>query len=236
MRGDHGGVERLGRAATSRWQILFTASCALLLANVVAAEPPATKVEWRESRLSVTAEKAEIVNVLEAVQAKTRLEIQGLERLQGLPEQKRTISVSFENLPLADGLRTLLADFSYGLVEFYKPKPGTPGVLLYVATQGGILSPAKDEPSAGPQRTQAGSVTVHVEDESGAPIAPVAAPEQLRAVSPPQMRPDERTTNKIAQQQNSRPAAPESSTAAGQPQEHKGSDSAAADHAQTDAK
>jgi hypothetical protein len=254
MRGHHGGVERLGRVVTSRRQILFTAACALMLTSVVAAEPPATKVEWRESRLSVTAEKADVVIVLEAVQAKTGLEVQGLERLRGLPDGKRMISVTFENLPLADGLSTLLSGFSFGLVEFYKPKPGTPGVMLYVATQGGIPSRAKDEPGAesqqspaasvtvraedesgapiapadapeqprqrtpsrredepgaGAQQSRAASVSVHAEDESGAPIASAAAPERPRAVSPPQMRPDERRANEAAQQQNSRPGAPE---------------------------
>jgi len=196
MCGGHSDAARLPEAETARWQILLAVICTVVLANLVAAEPPATKVEWRASLLSVRAEKADIVPVLETVQAQTGLEIQGLEQLRGLPEPERTISVAFENLPLADGLHTLLSGFSYGVVEFYRPKPGTPGVSLYVGSQQGT---PQDEAKAGPPRGAA-AVTVHVEDEFGTLIAPEAAPEQPRA------------------------------------QENKGSDSAAADHAQTDAK
>ena len=207
MHGDHSDAARLPEAETARWQTPFAVICALVFANVVAAEPPATKVEWKASLLSVMAEKADIVPVLETVQSETGLEIQGLEQLRGLPEPKRTISVTFENLPLADGLRTLLSGFSYGVVEFYKPKPGTPGLSLYLGSQQGTPQRREDETKTGAPRGAA-AVTVHVEDESGNPIAIAAAPEQPRAVSPP----------------------------AGQPEENKGSDSAAADHAQTDAK
>ncbi len=206
MQRDHQGLERFREAPYSRCRVTLAAICALMIASVASGEPPTFAVDWRADALSVTAEKADIVSLLEAVRAKTGLEIQGFERLQMLPEAKRTISVTFESLPLEDALRSLMSGFSYGIVGFFQPKPGTPGVALFISSQPSAPLLRDDEARGEAQRTRGASTKARVEDEFGSPIALPAAPEQPEE-SRPYVRADERRANGIADPQDEGTAA-----------------------------
>jgi hypothetical protein len=209
MQGDYQGVERSRETQCSRRQVTLAALCALMIASVASGTPPTFTVDWRAPALSVTAEKADIVSVLEVVRAKTGLEIEGFERLQALPVARRMISVTFENLSLADALRRLLSGFSYGVVGYFEPKPGTPGVVLSISSEPSAPRHLDDEARGEPQRTRGASVRIRAEDELGSSIALPAAPEQSEA-SRPHVRADERKANGIADP-------PDEGTVAGQP-------------------
>lgn len=178
------------------WRVPLAAICALMLAGVASGEPTAFTVNWQASALSVTAEKADIVCVLEAVRAETGIAIQGLERLEALPEGRRTVSVAFENLLLSDGLKSLLSGYNFGLVEFLQPKPGTAPVWLYI---GQATTPVnrEDEAKVRARQTRGASVTSHAQDEFGTPIASPDAPEQASVPSRPLARADETTAAQL---------------------------------------
>jgi len=207
MQADHQDVERSRETQYPRYGVTLAAICALMITGVASGEPPFT-VDWRAAALSVSAEKADVVSVLEVVRAKTGLEIHGFERLQMLPESQRTISVTFESLVLADALRKLLAGFSYGVVGFFEPKPGTPDVALYISSQPSAPLRRNDEPGGAAQGTRGPSVRTQAHDEFGSPIA---FPEESERPEPsrPRMRADERRPNGIADP-------PDEGTAAGQ--------------------
>ena len=209
MQRDHQGFERFRETQYSRCWVTLAAICALMIASVASGEPPTFAVDWQAAALSVTAEKADIVSVLEAVRAKTGLEIQGFERLKALPEATRTISVTFENLSLADALRRLLSGFSYGVVGFFNPNPGTPGVALFISSQPSTPLLRYDEARGEPQQARGASLTMRAQDEFGSAIALPAAPEQPEA-SRPYLRADERRANGIADP-------PDEGTTGGQP-------------------
>jgi hypothetical protein len=147
-------------------------TCALLLAATSAAQSPPFSITWQESALSVTAEKVDIVTLLEAVRAKTGLDVQGIERLNALPAEKRIVSVAFENLLLPDAVHELLSGFSYGLVGFFVQKPGTPDIMVFISSAPSAPAERPDETRSTGERAPRPSVTVRTEDGSGTQLAP----------------------------------------------------------------
>jgi hypothetical protein len=74
--------------------------------------PPRFKVIWKESRLSVTAERASLSQVLAEIAKQTGLEIRGGQAL------KREVSASFSRVSLREGLHELLGTMmNYALLE-----------------------------------------------------------------------------------------------------------------------
>jgi hypothetical protein len=168
-------------------------TCALLLAATAAAQSPPFSITWQESALSVTAEKVDIVTLLEAVRAKTGLDIQGIERLNALPAEKRIVSVAFENLLLPDAVHELLSGFSYGLVGFFVQKPGTPDIMVFISSAPSAPAQRPDETRSTGERAPGPSVTVRTEDGSGTPLDPETPGDGTTPTpSPPLQRAEER--------------------------------------------
>ena len=100
--------------------LLFT----LFLVSSASAHTP-LHVEWREERLSVSAEKEPLAQILHEVARQTGMEIRGLE---GLQEQ---VSVRFAGLPLQEGLQKL--SVNYLVVWQTSPQRGWRPVLSLVS-------------------------------------------------------------------------------------------------------
>jgi len=196
MRDGRNSTERYRVNQLLRWGIALPVICAVMFASAASGSASSFTVDWRASALSLTAEKADLLRVLEEVQAKTGLEVQGLERLQSLPEDSRKISVSFENLPLADGLHKLLSGFNFGLAQYLEPKPGTTGTTLYVIGQASAPLYHEGEGRDG-SLARGLSATVRAQDELGIPITHSLAPGQGSIQARPSLRDDERRANSI---------------------------------------
>lgn len=88
-----------------------TLICLALLGTAPATAGAPVTVDWADDRLSVTAELVALSAVLREVAHRTGLEIRGTEQL----EEKVTVRLAA--MPLAEGLRRLLAHLSYAAVE-----------------------------------------------------------------------------------------------------------------------
>lgn len=109
------------------------------------AEAPFT-VQWTDKGLSVVAEGAPLAEVLTQVAARTRLEIRGLEKVQG------NTWADFSDLPLREALKKLLATVNYAILEKPSGKLAAAQVQLVilgsVAGRGVAESVADQAPSA----------------------------------------------------------------------------------------
>ncbi len=94
----------------------------------VSAETPPT-IEWKAERLSVSAERAPLAQILREVARRSGIEIQGLDALQEL------VSVRFADLSLREGLETLLAQRDYAIVGDLSLSGGKPRVRVLVSGQ-----------------------------------------------------------------------------------------------------
>lgn len=97
------------------------------------------KVEWKEGRLSVMAEKTALSQILREVARQTGLEVRGLEGLQ------EEVSVRFADLPLYEALRKLLDRVNSVIIgepsRQRKPRP----VRVVVFERRVALPPAEEE-------------------------------------------------------------------------------------------
>jgi hypothetical protein len=107
----------------------------LFVVSSTRAQAPFT-VDWQEERLSVTAEKVPLAQILHEVARLTGVEIRGLEELQ------EKVSVRFANLSLREGLQKLLAQVNYFLLEKTVPRGGTQPTLVLVS---GRQTPSSSE-------------------------------------------------------------------------------------------
>lgn len=78
--------------------------CTCFLISAAWAQAP-LQVEWKEGRLSVSAEKVPLAQILQEVARQTGMEIRGLEGLQ------EPVSVRFARLPLHEGLQKLPVNY-----------------------------------------------------------------------------------------------------------------------------
>jgi hypothetical protein len=92
------------------------------------AEAP-LQVEWKEGLLSVIAEKTPLTQILREIVRQTGMEVQGLERLQG------DVSVRFSALPLGEGLRRLLVNVNYAIIEDVAAQAAKPAHALFFSQQ-----------------------------------------------------------------------------------------------------
>jgi HEAT repeats/HEAT repeat len=95
------------------------------------------RVEWRQGKLSVNAERALLSRVLEQVSAQTGIEFLNLDKLHG------QTSVHFSNVPLRVGLQILLADMDYGAIG----GPGDPSTMRIVIFERAMRESAKATPT-----------------------------------------------------------------------------------------
>jgi hypothetical protein len=91
------------------------------------------RIEWRQGKLSVNAERALLSRVLQQVSAQTGIEFLNLDKLHG------QISVHFSDVPLSVGLQTLLADMDYGAIG----GPGDPSTMRIVVFERAMRGSAK---------------------------------------------------------------------------------------------
>jgi hypothetical protein len=82
----------------------------------IALAQSAVVVEWKDERLSVTAEKASLSQVLREVAGKTSIVIRGLDMLQ------EEVSVSFSRRTLREGLGRLLDQVDHVVTEEVSPE------------------------------------------------------------------------------------------------------------------
>lgn len=102
------------------------------------------KVEWKEGRLSVMAEKTALSEILREVARQTGLEVRGLEGLQ------EEVSVRFVDLPFDEALRKLLDRVNSLIIGESSPQGKPRPVLGVVFERRTALSPEKlkEEPVA----------------------------------------------------------------------------------------
>jgi hypothetical protein len=84
----------------------------LFLVTLASAEA-SLKVEWHDGRLSVDAERMPLSSVLKEISRRTALEFSGI----GPEVLQEEVSVIFTQLPLRDGVRRLLGQLNYAIVE-----------------------------------------------------------------------------------------------------------------------
>jgi len=144
------------------WAIVFALS---VLVSPASAQPPLV-VEWKAQRLSVSAERAPLAQVLQEVARQTGIEVDGLQGLQ------QRVSVRFANLPLRDGLAKLLAHQDYAMLGDPSSAQGGEPVTLVILGRPASSAVAEE------QRTETdGARTVDQVALSGAaPTAPESAP------------------------------------------------------------
>jgi hypothetical protein len=94
--------------------------------------PSRFKVVWKEGRLSVTAERASLSQVLEEIAKQTGIEIRGGEVL------KTKVSAKFSSVSLGKGLHDLLGPLNYAFLEKAPAEGRGPGATfaLVVLPQG----------------------------------------------------------------------------------------------------
>jgi len=100
--------------------------CSLVFV-VLAAAQARLMVEWRVGRLSVSAERVPLSQVLREVARRTGIEVQGFDGLQD------PVSVRFSNLPLPEGLEKLLAQMNYAILERSSSQGGARPALVVVS-------------------------------------------------------------------------------------------------------
>ena len=89
---------------------LITITGALIFSSSAGAQEQFS-VEWKDCRLSVSAQQALFSQVLTQVARQTGIRLKGLEELQGRG------SIAFSNVPLRQGLENLLSDFTYVIIN-----------------------------------------------------------------------------------------------------------------------
>ena len=99
------------------------------------------RVEWQDTRLSVSADHTPLYQILQKVARQTGLKIQGLEGLQ------EEVSISFSGLPLPTGLEKLLMSANYILIEKSTPPEDLqPGLLLITGKRGTVVDKSEAAP------------------------------------------------------------------------------------------
>jgi len=141
------------------------ASVLLALVSPAFAQAPLV-VEWKAQRLSVSAERAPLAQVLREVARQTGIEVDGLQGLQ------QRVSVRFTRLALRDGLAKLLAHQDYAMVG--DPSSATGGEPVTLVILGHPPSPAvADAPRA---ETGSAGAAEQMALSGAGPTAPASAP------------------------------------------------------------
>jgi type II secretory pathway component GspD/PulD (secretin) len=135
----------------------------LLVSVPCATAQVALKVEWKEERLSILAERAPLSQVLQEVAKQTGVKFRGLD----VPQEN--VSLNFSHLPLLEGLRRLLAQVNYVIIE----ERSMPGAMLPAqAVILGRLAPLTSEttPSEEAEQIKEEQTVVEVSpDQEGVP-------------------------------------------------------------------
>jgi len=111
----------------ARHPVLLLSSVVTLSSIVSAQEPPT--IEWGAGRLSVSAERVPLAQILGEVARRTGIEVQGLDALQ------EPVSVRFADVPLREGLEKLLAQRDYAILGDLSLPSGKPPVRVLVSGQ-----------------------------------------------------------------------------------------------------
>jgi hypothetical protein len=101
----------------------------LLASSTLAETPPSA--EWKDGRLSVTAEKARLAEILQAIARLTGMEVRGAEALD------EEVSVQFSGLALGEALKRLLLHVNHLVLEDTSTEEGGTRLIVWVLGAGG---------------------------------------------------------------------------------------------------
>jgi HEAT repeats len=102
-------IHRSGQKLFQRRMLIISA--VLFATSLCAASQAHFRVEWKQQRLSLTAEDVPVWEVLSEVARKTGVEVQGARAL------RQSANLRFTNLPLRDAFEKILAGVSFAFVE-----------------------------------------------------------------------------------------------------------------------
>lgn len=112
-RGRHRFSKPFNQSVFSSWQFCGTLVIALFVTTAACAE--SFEVQWADGNLRVAAERAPLAAVIAEVARQADVELEGKQNLDG------DISAHFSGLPLDEGLKLLLGDRSYVIIEVTDP-------------------------------------------------------------------------------------------------------------------
>ena len=118
-----------------KWRWATGAVLLLLVASAFA--QPSLVVDWKAQRLSVSADRVPLAQVLREVARQTGIEVDGLD---GLRER---VSVRFANLPLREGLEKLLAHQDYAMMGDPSSQAGAPATVVVLGRSPSMIVPEK---------------------------------------------------------------------------------------------
>lgn len=114
----------------SQTKRIFHSSFFVIILGLSSSAIADLRVRWEVGLLSVTAEKALLSQVLEEVAHKTGLEIRNMRKLRG------EITEHFSELSLEKGLKKLLVNVNYILIERDLSESGTQSALVLIVLGG----------------------------------------------------------------------------------------------------
>lgn len=97
----------------------------------------ASKIEFRDGRLTVAAANAPLARILEEVARQTKIEV------RGLPLVGEQAWVNFSSLPLEAALPNLLSNFDYAIVKGEFRAQGAPALIVVIFGKSGIAEKEK---------------------------------------------------------------------------------------------
>jgi hypothetical protein len=111
-------------------------ACASLLGPRLFAQPAFT-VAWKDSQLSVRAVNAPLADVIAEIAKAAGIDVRGADKLAG------GVTADINNVPLVDGLKTMLDNVNYALSSRETPNGTQP--MLVIAGMSGTARPVKPE-------------------------------------------------------------------------------------------
>lgn len=159
-------------------KLSILAATLLLVAAAAAAGGDRARVEWRDERLSVSADDVALEQVLVQVAELTGM---WMDLRGGFPEPVR---VSIAGLPLREAVVEILSAVpaaSYAIVDFQDPETGAMTIALSVARSGAAAITPPPDPASGagletvPRRYRPGTRQPSAPDSSSGTRPPPAA-------------------------------------------------------------
>lgn len=118
----------------------------------------ASKIEFRDGRLTVAAANAPLARILEEVARQTKIEV------RGLPLVGEQAWVNFSSLPLEAALPNLLSNFDYAIVKGEFRAQGAPPLIVVIFGKSGMTEREKSKiADAGLAGLENGDVDVETE-------------------------------------------------------------------------
>lgn len=133
-------MQSLNNRTTIRWLLWFGALILFVYSQFLFSEVNNYEINWKQLRLSVSANNTPLAKILTEIAIQTGLEV------RGLPSIEDTVIIDFSNLSLREGLQKLLVGKNYFIIDKESPD-GTvaPGIILILNSQTNCMIPAVTE-------------------------------------------------------------------------------------------